>query len=37
VAPIASARTPQQLAELMAMADLELSADDLRALDAAGA
>jgi aryl-alcohol dehydrogenase-like predicted oxidoreductase len=37
VAPIASARTAQQLAELMAMADLELSADDLRALDAAGA
>jgi aryl-alcohol dehydrogenase-like predicted oxidoreductase len=37
VAPIASARTPQQLAELMATADLELSADDLRALDAAGA
>jgi aryl-alcohol dehydrogenase (NADP+) len=37
VAPIASARTPEQLAELMAMADLELSADELRALDAAGA
>jgi aryl-alcohol dehydrogenase-like predicted oxidoreductase len=36
VAPIASARTPEQLAELMAMADLELSADELRALDAAG-
>ena len=37
VAPIASARTPEQLAELMAMADLELSADELRALDEAGA
>ena len=37
VAPIASARTPQQLTELMAMADLELSADELTALDAAGA
>ena len=37
VAPIASARTPEQLAELMAMADLELSADELGALDAASA
>jgi aryl-alcohol dehydrogenase-like predicted oxidoreductase len=37
VSPIASARTPQQLAELMAMADLELSAGELQALDAAGA
>ena len=36
VAPIASARTPEQLAELMAMAGLELSADELRALDEAG-
>src|SRR3954452_14380764 len=33
VSPIASARTPAQLAELMAMADVELSADELRALD----
>ena len=32
VAPIASARTLDQLAELMAMVDLQLSADDLRAL-----
>jgi aryl-alcohol dehydrogenase-like predicted oxidoreductase len=37
VAPIASARTPEQLADLVAMADLELSADELRALDEAGA
>jgi aryl-alcohol dehydrogenase-like predicted oxidoreductase len=37
VAPIASARTPEQLAELMTMADLEPSADELRALDAASA
>ena len=37
VAPIASARTPAQLAELMAMADLELTADELSALDAASA
>jgi aryl-alcohol dehydrogenase-like predicted oxidoreductase len=37
VAPIASARTPDQLAELMAMADLELSVDELRALDEASA
>ena len=35
VAPIASARTPAQLTELMAMTDVELSADELRALDAA--
>ncbi len=37
VSPIASARTPAQLAELMAMTDLELTADELRALDEAGA
>ena len=37
VSPIASARTPAQLAELMAMTDLELTADELRALDAASA
>jgi aryl-alcohol dehydrogenase-like predicted oxidoreductase len=37
VSPIASARTPAQLAELMAMTDLELSVDELRALDDASA
>lgn len=37
VSPIASAGTPGQLAELIAMTDVELSADELRALDAAGA
>jgi aryl-alcohol dehydrogenase-like predicted oxidoreductase len=37
VSPIASARTPAQLAELMAMADLELTADEARALDEASA
>jgi aryl-alcohol dehydrogenase-like predicted oxidoreductase len=37
VSPIASARTPAQLAELMAMTDFELSADELRALDEASA
>jgi len=37
VAPIASARTPAQLAELMAMTELELTADEARALDEAGA
>jgi aryl-alcohol dehydrogenase-like predicted oxidoreductase len=37
VAPIASARTPEQLAELMAMVDLRLTDGELRALDAAGA
>jgi aryl-alcohol dehydrogenase-like predicted oxidoreductase len=37
VAPIASARTPEQLAELMALVDLRLNDDELRALDAAGA
>jgi aryl-alcohol dehydrogenase-like predicted oxidoreductase len=37
VSPIASARTPAQLTELMAMTDVELSADELRALDAASA
>ena len=35
VAPIASARTREQLAELITMADLELSADELSAPDAA--
>jgi aryl-alcohol dehydrogenase-like predicted oxidoreductase len=34
-APIASARSPEQLAELLPMADLELSADELAALSAA--
>ena len=37
VSPIASARTPEQLAELMAMSDVELTADEVRALDEAGA
>jgi len=37
VSPIASARTPAQLAELMAMTEFELSADELRALDDASA
>jgi aryl-alcohol dehydrogenase-like predicted oxidoreductase len=37
VAPIASARTPAQLAELMAMVDLQLTADEQRTLDAASA
>jgi aryl-alcohol dehydrogenase-like predicted oxidoreductase len=37
VAPIASARTPEQLAELMAIANLELAAGELRALDEASA
>jgi aryl-alcohol dehydrogenase-like predicted oxidoreductase len=37
VAPIASARTPEQLAELLPMADLELSADEIERLAAAGA
>ena len=37
VAPIASARTPAQLAELLAMIDVALTADELRALDEAGA
>ena len=37
VAPIASARTPGQLAELMALDDVELTADELRALDDASA
>jgi aryl-alcohol dehydrogenase-like predicted oxidoreductase len=35
VAPIASARNPEQLAELMPVADLALSAAELAALDAA--
>ena len=37
VAPIASARTPAQLAELLAMTDVVLSDDEVRALDAASA
>jgi aryl-alcohol dehydrogenase-like predicted oxidoreductase len=37
VAPIASARTPAQLAELLPMATLELSGDDLARLTAASA
>jgi aryl-alcohol dehydrogenase-like predicted oxidoreductase len=37
VSAIASARTPAQLADLMAMAELELSDDELAALDAASA
>jgi aryl-alcohol dehydrogenase (NADP+) len=37
VAPIASARTPEQLAELLPMADLELSADELARLAAVSA
>jgi aryl-alcohol dehydrogenase-like predicted oxidoreductase len=37
VAPIASARTPAQLAELVAMVGLELTADDLARLDAVSA
>ncbi len=36
-APIASARTPEQLAELLPMAALELGTDDLARLDAASA
>jgi aryl-alcohol dehydrogenase-like predicted oxidoreductase len=36
-APIASARTPEQLAELLPMADLKLSRDELDRLTAAGA
>ena len=36
-APIASARTPEQLAELLPMADLELTADELQRLSAASA
>jgi aryl-alcohol dehydrogenase-like predicted oxidoreductase len=35
-APIASARTPEQLAELLPMADLELAPDELERLTAAG-
>lgn len=35
VAPIASARTPQQLPDLLALENLRLSADDLEALSAA--
>jgi aryl-alcohol dehydrogenase (NADP+) len=37
VAPIASARTPEQVAELMPVAELELSDDELRALDVSSA
>jgi aryl-alcohol dehydrogenase-like predicted oxidoreductase len=37
VAPIASARTPEQLAELLPMSDLELSPDELYQLSAASA
>jgi aryl-alcohol dehydrogenase-like predicted oxidoreductase len=37
VSPIASARTPAQLAELMALTDLELTDAELGALDAASA
>jgi len=37
IAPIASARTPAQLAELLAMTDVVLRDDEVRALDAAGA
>jgi len=37
VAPIASARTPAQLAELLAMTGVVLSDDEVRALDAASA
>jgi aryl-alcohol dehydrogenase-like predicted oxidoreductase len=37
VTPIASARTPAQLAELMALTDLDLTDDELGALDAASA
>jgi aryl-alcohol dehydrogenase-like predicted oxidoreductase len=36
VAPIASARTPAQLAELLVMSDVVLTDDEVRALDAAG-
>ena len=37
VAPIASARTPEQLAELLPMATLELTAEDLARLEAVSA
>jgi aryl-alcohol dehydrogenase-like predicted oxidoreductase len=37
VAPIASARTPEQLADLLPLADLELSATELQRLSAASA
>ena len=36
VAPIASARTPEQLAELLPMAELQLLPDELTQLDTAG-
>jgi aryl-alcohol dehydrogenase-like predicted oxidoreductase len=35
VAPIASARTPEQVADLLPMATLELNPDEVAALDAA--
>ena len=35
VAPIASARSPQQLADLLQMRELQLGEDELRALSAA--
>jgi aryl-alcohol dehydrogenase (NADP+) len=35
-APVASARTPDQLAELLPVAELELTGDELERLDAAG-
>ena len=35
-APIASARSPEQLAELLAFVELELSAEELARLGAAG-
>jgi len=35
VAPIASARSPQQLADLLQMRELELGEDELRALSSA--
>jgi aryl-alcohol dehydrogenase-like predicted oxidoreductase len=34
-APIASARTPEQLADLLPIASLRLSADEVRQLEAA--
>ncbi len=37
VAPIASARTPEQLAELLPFVDLELSVEELEQLDRASA
>jgi len=37
VAPIASARTPEQLAELLPVASLRLTDDEVKKLDAASA